>query len=243
MGNVFGEMGEIWAEIADESQTERQILFLKSQLKPGGCILDIACGTGRHTIPLCAAGFEMVGLDASPQLLRIAKQRYRAVDVVLGDMRFLPFKTASFTATVSMDTSFGYLPSEENDLQSLLEIRRVLRPEGEFILDVFNRENLVAKYLGKQSPTKLREYLHFFLLQERELCNGGICLRDRWVIREKSSGETRTFKHTVRLYGLRQLEHILVEAGFAVNEIYGGYEGQEFNNESSRLILKSKIDM
>ena len=154
----------------------------------------------------------MVGLDASPQLLRIAKQRYRAVDVVLGDMRFLPFKTASFTATVSMDTSFGYLPSEENDLQSLLEIRRVLRHEGEFILDVFNRENLVAKYLGKQSPTKLREYLHFFLLQERELCNGGICLRDRWVI-EKSSEEG--LLSMVRLY-TRQWS-IFYGSRFAVN--------------------------
>ncbi len=138
-------MGVYWAEIADRNQTERQIQFLKSHLKPAGYILDLACGSGRHSIALRAEGYMMVGLDASRRLLEIAKQRSHDIAVVLGDIRFLPFKTGTFAAAVSVDTSFGYLPSEADDKVSLAEVRRTLSKEGLLVIDVFNREYLVLK--------------------------------------------------------------------------------------------------
>ena len=75
MANVFDEMGVYWAEIADKDQTQRQIQFLKSHLKPEGYVLDLACGTGRHAISLSRQGYDVVGLDVSAKLLKIAKQR------------------------------------------------------------------------------------------------------------------------------------------------------------------------
>ena len=117
--NVFDEMGVYWAEIADKNQTDRQIQFLKRHLKPDGYVLDVACGTGRHSIPLSKEGYWMVGLDVSANLLKVAKQRSNDVQLVRGNMRFLPFKPQAFAAAISMDTSFGYLPSEEDDLLSL----------------------------------------------------------------------------------------------------------------------------
>ena len=68
-------MGVYWAEIADKNQTERQIQFLKSHLKPAGYVLDLACGSGRHSIASKPEGYMMVGLDVSRSLLKIAKQR------------------------------------------------------------------------------------------------------------------------------------------------------------------------
>lgn len=108
--NVFDEMGVYWAEIADKSQTEKQLQFLKNNLKSNGYVLDLACGTGRHLIPLSQQGFNMVGLDASANLLKIAKQRHKHVQLVKGDMRFLPFKPQAFAAAISMDTSSGIFP-------------------------------------------------------------------------------------------------------------------------------------
>ena len=66
------------------------------------------------------------------KLLRIAKQRSKEIQLVLGDMRFLPFKPQAFAAAISMDTSFGYLPSEADDRVSLAEVRRVLTQRGRF---------------------------------------------------------------------------------------------------------------
>jgi ubiquinone/menaquinone biosynthesis C-methylase UbiE len=156
-GDVFGEMGQFWAEIADESQTQRQIEFLKIRLSREGWVLDVACGTGRHTIALCRADFDVVGLDVSLNLLKIAKTRGASM-LVRCDMRFLPFKTETFRAAISMDNSFGYLPTEKEDAQSLDEVRRVLKVDGLFVMDVFNREKLFQKYGARDVSSKLYDY-------------------------------------------------------------------------------------
>ena len=90
--SVFDEMGLYWAEIADQNPTESQIQFLKNILKPNGLVLDLACGTGRHSIPLSKDGYNMVGLDVSLNLLRIAKNRWSSVQLVRGDMQMFAFQ-------------------------------------------------------------------------------------------------------------------------------------------------------
>ncbi len=149
--NVFDEMGIYWAEIADQSSTQNQIQFIKDTLKGNGLVLDLACGTGRHSIPLIKEGYDMVGLDVSLNLLRLAKNRWRSVQLVRVDMRCLPFKAGAFSASVSMDTSLGPLPSEQDDLQSLRELQEALSQGGNFIVDVFNREHLMPEVQHKSA--------------------------------------------------------------------------------------------
>ena len=128
--NVFDDMEVYWVEIADKNQTERQIQFLRNNIKPTGYVLDLACGSGRHSIALTREGYMIVGLDASRRLLRLAKQHSRDIAMVLGDIRFLPFKTGTFNAAMSVDTSFGYLPSEADDKVSLAEVRRTIHDKS-----------------------------------------------------------------------------------------------------------------
>jgi SAM-dependent methyltransferase len=235
--NVFDEMGNYWAEIADEDQTERQLQFLKNHLKWDGYVLDLACGTGRHTIPLSKQGFHVVGLDASPKLLKIAKHHCKDVELVWGDMRFLPFKVKAFGAVISMDTSLGYLPSEKEDAESVAEVRRVIAQGGDFFVDVFNRQNLIKKYQGRAPSAILRDYPSFVLQQKRAVSYGGEWLCDSWTIRDKSDGQVRVYEHTVRLYAPTRLQGLLEAAGFAVKQFFGDYEAQAFSADSSRLIV------
>jgi SAM-dependent methyltransferase len=239
--NIFDEMGIYWAEMADKNQTEKQLQFLKSHLKTVGYVLDLACGTGRHSIPLNQQGYGMVGMDVSLKLLRIAKQRSSSVEVVLGDMRHLPFKTGAFTAGVSMDTSFGYLPSEADDSVSLAEVRRVIFHHGTFVIDVFNREELTAKYRGKNQSSKWKEYPTFFLKQERTVNQSGEYLIDLWTIHDKENGRLEIFEHSVRLYELNKLTWLLEEAGFAITVIYGSYEEEDFGPNSPQLIIVAQV--
>lgn len=237
-GNVFDEMGDFWAEIANENQTQRQIQFLKTQLSPEGFMLDVACGTGRHTIALSSLGFDVVGLDVSLNLLRIAKEHGASL-LVRADMRFLPFKPEAFTAVVSMDNSFGYLPSVREDEQSITEVKRVLRAGGLFVLDVFNREKLSRKYTSGAALPKLREYPSFTLQQERTVSQGGDWLCDHWTIQKRADGQIRFFDHKTRLYTRIQLENMLFEAGFYVRAVLGDYEQQPFALTSPRLVIQA----
>jgi SAM-dependent methyltransferase len=235
--NVFDEMGSYWGEIAEKDQTEKQLQFLKNTLKTEGWVLDVACGTGRHLIPLGKEGYNVVGLDISGRLLKIAKNRWRSPQLVRADMRCLPFKTKVFSAAVSMDTSFGYLPSEEDDRKSLTEIRRALKHSGIFIVDVFNRIDLIAKYQGKNPEAKSKDYPSFTLTQKRAISDKGDLLCDSWMIRDKFSGEVKFFAHTARLYDVCGLQVLLGKAKFCVKQVWGDYEGQKFDFESRRLIL------
>jgi ubiquinone/menaquinone biosynthesis C-methylase UbiE len=237
MPNVFDEMGVYWAEIADKSQTEKQLQFLKTHLRSDGYVLDIACGTGRHSIPLSQEGYGIVGLDVSVNLLRIAKQRSSKVAVVLGDMQHLPFKDEAFAAAISIDTSFGYLLSEKEDRFSLAEVQRVLFHQGVFVVDVFNREGLIIKYRNEKQSSKLKEYPSFFLQQKRTISKKGDLLCDLWTIREKASGQLAVFEHTVRLYKRDKLEGLLEKTSFSVNQVYGNYEEEDFSPNSPRLIM------
>jgi ubiquinone/menaquinone biosynthesis C-methylase UbiE len=175
-------------------------------------------------------------LDLSVNLLKIAKQRGPQIQLVRGDMRFLPFKPTAFCAAVSMDTSFGYLPSEE-ETGSLAEVRRVLRRGSKFIFDVFNRENLIAKHKEKAPSTKQRDYPSFRLLEKQTVSEKGDWRCDTWEIHDKLSGKVKVFEHIVRLYKRERLERLFANAGFEVSAVFGGYEQQTFNVEASQLIL------
>jgi ubiquinone/menaquinone biosynthesis C-methylase UbiE len=262
--NVFDEMGKYWAEMADQNQTAQQIEFLRKMLLTEGWILDVACGTGRHIIPLGKVGYNVVGLDISSSLLRIAKKRAGDVQLIKADMRFLPFRDEVFSAAVSMDTSFGYLLTEQDDLQCLKALREVLKDDCKLIVDVFNRERLISKYktnglrqlrwfllpimfranrLGEWMVFhffKWKEYPSFFLLQKRSIVEKGRKLHDLWVICDKEDGKIRVFEHNVRLYDSLQLKGILEKAGFAINGTYGGYDEQKISPSSSRLIFLAK---
>ncbi|XHH10167.1 MAG: class I SAM-dependent methyltransferase [Candidatus Bathyarchaeia archaeon] len=254
-------MGKYWQEIADKGPTQKQIQFIKKTVSSEGWVLDLACGTGRHTIPLMAEGFSVVGLDVSLKLLKIAQQRQPQAELVRADMQYLPFKENVFIAALSLDNSFGYLPTEQDDLQSLKRLRQTLRQGSLFVLDVFNREQLKRKY-PKHSLNNLKwlflhvllrypnlisqyllslykwhEYPSFFLLQKRTLDSQASWLSDFWVTKDRNSGKTGFFHHTARLYKLSRLQEMLVEAGFVVERVCGGYEGQDFSVKSSRLVF------
>ena len=257
---LFDEISAYWTEISNANATKKQIDFVRNNVNPEGLVLDLGCGTGRHAVPLCEAGYGMVGLDISMRLLQIAKKKAAEAGAspmwVRSDMRFVPFRSGVFEVVVSLDASFGYLPSENADLQSLKEASRSLREKGVFLLDVFNRERMVRRYgksvgfgfwsllfgLLPKFPRfaglfRWREYPSFYLLQKRSVTEKGEKLLDLWVFREKKTGKIRLFLHVARLYSFPQLQMMLKKAGFQIMRLHGGYEGQEYSENASRLIV------
>ncbi len=112
---LFDNISNFWEEIAEESSTENQTKFVMENIEKNGLFLDFCCGSGRHLIRLAEKGYDVVGLDVSSRLLRIAKLKAAKADVdiqtVRADMRFVPFKAETFSGLVSLDASFGYLSS------------------------------------------------------------------------------------------------------------------------------------
>ncbi|GAA0438797.1 hypothetical protein Acor_79070 [Acrocarpospora corrugata] len=97
----------------------------------GDHLLDIACGSGLALELAAARGAECAGIDASPRLIAVAKDRNPGADVRVGDMHALPWADASFDVVTSFRGVWGTTPA------ALGEIHRVLKPGGRVGLTVW----------------------------------------------------------------------------------------------------------
>jgi SAM-dependent methyltransferase len=95
-------------------------------------VLDVGCGTGGMLGRLSRFG-PSVGVDAASDAIRLAKLRY-AGPIVQADACLLPFRSQSFDLLTSFDVL--YHEKVPDDLQVLLEMVRVLRPQGTLLLRV-----------------------------------------------------------------------------------------------------------
>lgn len=110
-------------------------------------VLDIACGSGRTTIPLLHDGIDIIGADLSLAGLQSFQWRHRPVRLVQSDSHCLPFPAHTFDCVVAIQ-SFEYFDSH----QFLQECRRLLRPNGLVVFDFINRHNykrLLMNALGR----------------------------------------------------------------------------------------------
>src|SRR3954451_24201816 len=82
---------DFWVAVAPAADAD--LPFLEKAFGAGGAILDIACGAGRHSIPLARRGFDVTGVDLSPTFLDEARRRSvgLSIDWHRGDMRALPW--------------------------------------------------------------------------------------------------------------------------------------------------------
>jgi ubiquinone/menaquinone biosynthesis C-methylase UbiE len=97
---------------------------------PPGRALDAACGTGRHARRLIERGHEVVGLDASPEMLARARENLPAARFESGDLSDLPFRDAEFDLAVCALA----LDHVGNLNLAIEELARVVRDGGRVII-------------------------------------------------------------------------------------------------------------
>src|SRR5918992_2332428 len=99
-----------YAAVADKISAVGEHIVEAVGLAPGMDVLDVACGSGNATIPAARAGARVTGVDFSPELLAIARERAAdamvEINWVEGDAEQLPFADASFDRVIS---TFGHM--------------------------------------------------------------------------------------------------------------------------------------
>ena len=107
---------------------------------PPGDALDVGCGTGRHTAELVRLGHRVTGVDASPEMLAVARARLPGADLRVGELTRLPVADASVDVVVCALT-LVHVPDLD---AALAEFRRVLRAGGHLVI---SDPHLVGAYL------------------------------------------------------------------------------------------------
>ena len=107
-------------------------VVFRAALKPGERVLDVGTGTGIAVAAARGSGCEVIGLDASPEMLAVARRELPDHEFIEADFSAMPFEPASFDVVLSVHA----LLFAEDQVAALREWRRVARPGGRLSLSV-----------------------------------------------------------------------------------------------------------
>lgn len=221
--------------------------FVEAAKMSGSPVLEVGCGTGRVLIPTARAGLDIVGVDLSPQMLAICRQRLlnepetvqARVQLMEADMRRFDLGRTFTLATLPF-RPFQHLLTVEDQLACLRNIRRHLNEGGMLILDAFNPslDALVNRPIGEESV----EEAEFSTPDGRRVTrrhktvahNRFTQVSDSELIYYVTHPDGRE-ERLVHAFPLRhifrfELEHLLVRAGFAIEHLYAGFDKSEYGS-------------
>ncbi|MDH3864354.1 MAG: methyltransferase domain-containing protein [Gammaproteobacteria bacterium] len=208
--------------VEDPDITEGEIdAFLELvDVEQDACILDLCCGQGRHLLELARRGFtNLYGVDRSHYLIsrarRIARQHGYTATFREGDARKLRFRDNTFDLIYLAGNSFGYFESAEDDIAVLTELRRLLKPAGQLLIDFTDGDFLREKFESRSWEWIDKNY---FVCRERTLSKDNARLISREVITHTKKGVVADQFYAERLYNASQLGTLLAENGFDVLE-------------------------
>jgi len=217
------------------SDDEVALILRLLELPPGAEVLDAPCGHGRIANRVSSLGYRVVGLDATPLFLDVARSAGSAVEYVEGDLRAMPFE-GRFDAAINWFSSFGYFDDEGN--RAVLEgFRRALKPGGKLLIEQASRDFLLANLPASGQAVWLGERGDDLLIDKVSYDPAaGRSTTERIVVR---AGKVRRMHFSLAQPTASELARMLREAGFedvrALNE-----NGDEFTTRSRRLLMLAR---
>jgi len=212
-----------WDQLIDwESRAESEGTFFIDILKERGAkrVLDVATGTGFHSVRLSNAGFDVVSADGSPEMLVKAFEngckRGHILRTVQADWRWLNRDVHGvFDAVICLGNSFTHLFSEHDRRKALAEFYAALRHDGILILDQRNYDSILDH--GFSSKHKYY-YCGENVVAEPEHVDDGLA-RFKYSFPDGSNYHLNMFP--LRKAYTRRLMH---EVGFQHIETYGDFK-------------------
>lgn len=130
---------------------EGELLLKLGDLGVGQTVLEVGCGTGAHLDLFLKRGLKVTGIDISPPMLRVAKQKLgKEARFCLGDGQKLPFKEKSFDC-VALITTLEFIPNPDRALSEAIRVSR-----GKILLGVLNKYSFLGikrRLFGKLRPS------------------------------------------------------------------------------------------
>ena len=138
--NFWNEMAPYYDEFVASTRykfftPEDEVRFFDELFRGRRLILDLGCGTGRTIELLSERGYELVGLDISGEMLRVARGHGLGC-LVLADIAHLPFRDSTFDAAFSLHGGLSQFKTFGERLRAFKEIARVLKSGGLVFIDV-----------------------------------------------------------------------------------------------------------
>ncbi len=238
-----------------EGITEDIPFYLAAAREHGSPVLELACGTGRITIPLAREGFEVTGLDLSAEMLRIAREklskerpevhaRLRLIEADMSDFALHETVSLAFIPAASL----FHVHTDEQRSSCLSCVGRHLKPGGGVIVDLIPADRMANQTVGETKEFKrgvsastglLTRELGKKLSLDREAQR--VTVEHTYVEQLPDESEKRyVFIDHYTWLTEDQMRGLLAEAGFGSVEVFGDYEREPFTDASERMIFVAR---
>lgn len=176
MRDIFNQIATGWYNFRHRSIFRTELEALARRWRKGR-LLNVGCAHGPDFIPF-KKSFELYGVDFSPKMIELARNyadKYKlSVNLLEADARNLPFADNSFDRAIAVAT-YHHIEDNDERLQALRDLQRVLKPGGEAFITVWNRwqprfwlktKNVLVPWRSKDK--KLYRYYYLFSYRELE---------------------------------------------------------------------------
>ena len=231
---------ELMDNVPYEAWAEKIGSILKKYGICDGLVLDLACGTGTLTRLLSGMGYDMIGVDASEEMLLRAGQAEnpgeKEILYLHQDMRdFELYGTVE--AVICACDSLNYILEEEELLKVFSLVNNYLEKDGLFIFDM-NTEYKFAEVLGDSTIAENREDLSF-IWENTYDAEEKINEYALTMYLEEENGLYRRYEefHYEKAYTLEEIRKLLSKAGMQFVGAFDGYEMKEVSDTTERFLI------
>jgi ubiquinone/menaquinone biosynthesis C-methylase UbiE len=213
-----------------------EAFYLDETRLRGRSVLDLACGTGRFTIPLAKAGIEVVGLDFSPAMLELGQAKAAAAQAkiswVEADMRDFDLGARWFGTIMIANNSLLHLHAIEDIDRCFRAAVRHLAPGGAIVFDIFVPGIQLLSRKPDQRQTIGRFHHETFgeltLEQTSEYDSANQVLRATWYWSARDQPDFLITPMHLRQVFPQELPLLVERAGLRLARRYGGFDRSPF---------------
>ena len=228
-----------WALVEQEYTADRtaaEVRYLHEVLEeyaPGRRVLDLGCGTGRHSSGLAAHGFQVTGLDVSPSALERARAEHGSEDGLTflqhDVMTAQPWPVGEVDAVIFVQ-GLGW-GTDADQRRLLRRIRQCLAPGGVLVLDLSNLGAILRNFLATWQIAT--EHGSFAIRRDYLPTTGRI---EGWFEHLPAEGSAISLWQSIRVYLVEQVIGLVKQCGFAVEAMHAEFDRDQPVTMDSRYV-------
>jgi len=232
---------------SDDARRERIIaserFYLEQARESVGRVLELACGSGRLTIPIAQSGIDIIGADLSHSMIERARAKAVAAGVrvqfVEADMRNFNLG-GPFAAIFIPGNSLLHLMTIEDLKQCLECVRRHLAPGGRLVFDISQWD--LSRFVHDPSqrfPVMRLNHpeLGEVAIEETARYDAAAQVREiTWYLSAQGAPDFRVIEYRLRVIFPQELRLLLEATGFRVEKLYGEFTCVPFESSSPRQV-------
>jgi len=251
--NLYDDIDDAWRYECDYSSYKDDLpLILELSEEAQGPVLELGAGTGRVAIPLARRGIRVTALESSSGMTDLLEKKLASEDpnarknlkIIKGNMSTAHFDTR-FSLIILSFNFLQLITSRRERIELLRQCRHSLVNRGRLYIEVaFPHEDYICggrvkrKYIKTFYDRNRRQWVvlfqsHEYLAPVQELVMEYLFL----YLRNDGTTESNSKFVTLSVIFPLELEGLLIETGFNIENNWGSFDKQPLNTQSRRIIV------